>query len=178
MIIVTNENEVYGIDVFSGTLRWMQAIQNPGAPVTRNGLAYISSEGMMTAIEISTGKITWQKSGLGYSNSNPTVDEKKVYGFSFSEPRSAGSVLINAFDLKSGTLKWSTSRPNIVLYKDPIAADGILYFISVNSGVLHQVNTETGAYIGPINYLNLLYSSPFFRVRENNYYPAQSGLTQ
>jgi outer membrane protein assembly factor BamB len=109
-------------------------------PTVANGAVYIgASDGAVTAVRVSDGKLLWQykTSGAAYA---PLVINDVVYASDYVGNN--GPAHMYALRESDGKLLWSYTRKDFI--NEPIVVDGVAYLTS-NDGLLAAVRAEDGA---------------------------------
>jgi outer membrane protein assembly factor BamB len=161
-ICTSTPDEFYALSAATGSLIWnvqvgcssTSAIQFPyaSAPAVSNGTIYVGSpEGILYALQASTGITLWSYTTAGEIFSAPAVANGTVY---------FGSEDGNVYALKAstGTLLWKY-KSGLDVPTAPAVANGVVY-VSSNDGHTYALNAATGAKLWTSGYNNTSFSSP------------------
>jgi outer membrane protein assembly factor BamB len=169
------------VDTATGNL--INTIPLPGAsdttPTVYNNIAYAHDDsGALTAIEITTGKILWQKIRKTDFDSSPIAigsleNDERVYSAGMD-----GTVC--AYDTQTGEEIWQVDVTTGPFPGTP-ASDGTLLYLPAHDG-LHVINAATGKAIRRHSAPRPVRSSPvlldgaiFFAVSDGNVYGMETG---
>ena len=95
---------VNAYDAATGTLLWSTPMSgfdplSASAPTAMNGFVYVTGQNGTSALNESTGAVTWSQSSFGFAQSSPAVSASGVY----VDP----GCVVYAYDPTTGTPLWS-----------------------------------------------------------------------
>lgn len=135
------------LDAVTGNVIWTfeTASMIAGSPVVHEGLIYFGSDavnpwfgegGSLFAVDISSGKLRWERSVAGNHRSPPVVDGNTIY-------QATDGGYLYARDPASGQIKWQSAIGGGIHW--PAAAANGLVFVDVfETGNLLAIDTTTG----------------------------------
>jgi outer membrane protein assembly factor BamB len=148
LYVGSGDGYVYALNVESGTLRWKFKTGNVvhATPTVDNGTVYIGSwDSYFYALDAKTGEQRWRFK---------TGEDPDIYnqvGIQSSAVLSAGLVVfgcrdanVYALNAATGEKAWSFANDGSWVISTPVAKDGMLYFATSDSGLLHAVDLRTG----------------------------------
>ena len=147
LVLATNfDGDVTAFDPAAGAVIWMKHL--PGAyvvtapPTAANGLLLVGSNGMLTALRGSDGRLMWSQPVWSGGQSSPAIDDQAVYvGYTCHQDY--------AFSLLSGSLLWR--RMGACAGgggRTPVVADGSVFLREPTTGENLVRSTATGAELG------------------------------
>ncbi len=158
-----NGSNVFALDAFSGTLKWMYAVEGGGttaAPAISDGKVFVGSgNGRMYSLDASNGSLIWNATiGSGSSGvfgeiymSSPAVADNLVFV-------GAGDGNVYCLNASSGLQVWE-SPTGREIWSSPAVADGKV-FIGSSDGKIYCFDENTGAQLWSYYTLGRVVSSP------------------
>lgn len=145
------DGRLYALDRETGKLRWsFKTLGNKvfpegsiqSSPTIANGLVLFGARDFnLYALDAKTGREAWHQSVKNsWVPSTPAVDGGRVY------TGSADGRAAFAYDLKTGTLLWTTPLDNL-MFSSPVIAGGKLYLATMGGSVF-AMEAETGKIVG------------------------------
>lgn len=140
-----DQNGLYAIDAVTGTLNWSIDLGDGQwalpdfvpAPAVVDGTVYVStSNGLVAAVDATSGAVLWQQSVGNPTLWEPTVADGRVYV-------SADESRLVALDATTGAELWSWDYPGGIMTQFPTIADGTL-FIADFSDSVYAIDLATG----------------------------------
>lgn len=181
VLVLTYEDKVTAFNALNGSIRWTSTLYSKlYTNVTiSNKVAYVVGAGIARAYDLLTGKVLWERGGLGFTILSAAVDDRNLYFRSSQEEYSSVWEHIMAYDIKTGEKVWQTQLPARQSFNhDPIVVDGILYHVNNRLDGIYQIDSYTGEVIDEVK------GQLFFRglfslwVNGKGYYGAFDGNQQ
>ncbi len=132
----SSDDHLYALDALTGQEKWTGGFKTrddvASAPAYLDGLVYfVSNDMMLYAAHTSTGIVKWQvRVGNWSVASTPVISDNNVF-------MASGNVL-QAFQAKSGRLKWGMKFPNDISTIPAVA--GGTAFVATRSGTAYAIN--------------------------------------
>ena len=153
VLVLTYEDKVTAFNALTGSIRWTSTLYSKQfTNVTiLNKVAYVSGGGVARAYDLLTGKVLWERGGLGYIMISAAVDDRNLYFRSSPDEFPGVYEHITALNIKTGEQVWQTKLPaRHIFHNDPIVADGILYHVNYMLDGIYQIDTYTGEVIDEV----------------------------
>jgi outer membrane protein assembly factor BamB len=153
----SSDDHLYALDARTGTSKWPGGFATrddvSGSPAVADGLVFfVSNDMVLYAVSAANGKWKWtQRVGSSSRASSPVVAEGTVY--------LATSNVIQAFQSKSGRLRWSLTLPSDVTTV-PAAANGAVYLACRNGKLYAFTNAGKLKWKEPADIGAPAYGSP------------------
>ncbi len=141
--------DVYALDADSGALRWKFRTGNVvhASPAIANDTVYIGSwDSFFYALDAKSGALRWRFK---------TGEDPKIFnqvGIQSSAVIAQGMVYFGcrdshlyALDAASGEKRWAFDNKGSWVISTPLVKDGVLYFATSDSGLLHALDAQSGA---------------------------------
>lgn len=110
-----------------------------GSPTVGGTKVYVSSnDGMLHAMETTTGNIVWEADGPSLGYSGPLFHEGKIYNASLT-----GTGRVLCFDALNGRPQWDTPTGSVIYDSSCVCAGGKVFVGCVN-GVFSALNAFDG----------------------------------
>lgn len=164
VIFGSSDGNVYAVDAVSGEQRWSFATGDVvhASPAVAEGIVVIGSwDGRLYALDIRTGREHWRaQTGIDSLMANQQ-------GFQSSPAIADGRVFVGcrdahlyAFDLHSGRPVWQFDTAMSWVVVSPAVADGIAYFATSDSALVHALDAATGKPVWQQEAPAYMFSSP------------------
>jgi len=153
----SSDDNLYALDARTGQQKWPGGFRTrddvSSSPAVVDGLVYfLSNDMVLYAAHTSTGRTKWQvRIGAWSRSSTPVVAENTVY-------LAAGNVL-QAYQAKSGRLKWGTKFASDITTV-PAVANGGVYFACRNGKLYALTSAGRLKWKAPADIGAYAYSSP------------------
>jgi outer membrane protein assembly factor BamB len=140
---------VYALDADSGALRWKFRTGNVvhASPAIANDTVYIGSwDSFFYALDAKSGEVRWRfKTGedpkifnqVGIQSSAVIAEGLVYFGCRDSQ--------LYALDAATGEKRWAFDNKGSWVISTPIVKDGVVYFATSDSGLLHALDAKSGA---------------------------------
>ena len=161
----SGDGNVYALDAASGELRWKFHTGNVvhASPAIAAGTLYVGSwDSYFYALDAATGKQRWRfKTG-----EDPAIHNQE--GIQSSAVVADGTVYFGcrdsnlyALDAASGAQRWSFSNKGSWVISSPAVRNGMLYFATSDSGLVHALDAKTGSAVFSLDFNHWpVFSSP------------------
>jgi eukaryotic-like serine/threonine-protein kinase len=158
----SGDGNVYALDAASGALRWKFHTGNVvhATPAVAHGTVYVGSwDSYFYALDAASGQERWRfKTGedpdinnqVGIQSSAVVAGDTVYFGCRDSN--------LYALDARSGAKRWAFSNKGSWVVGSPLVADGVVYFATSDSGLLHALDAASGAALFQLDF----HHWPFF----------------
>jgi len=145
LVFTSADSSIYCINSKLGNKLWKVKTGNAlvSVPIIDNGNVYVgSSDGIFRSLELKTGEINWEFSGIkGYVESKPLIYKDKVYF-------TAWDGNLYSLDNNSGKLIWKWQGPKVHSLYSPAACWPVVandkIFIAAPDRYVSAIDAETG----------------------------------
>jgi outer membrane protein assembly factor BamB len=156
---------VYAVNPERGTLRWRTRLDAPvlaGVAFAANLVCAATAGGRVAGLDPEGGKIVWSVTpAAAMYQARPATDGRRLFLGDWSNN-------FLALDAATGQPLWKVTIGKSFYYSAAIGfpalnADSSLVYVSSDDGVLHAIETKTGAERWQVNGPALGYSGPLFQ---------------
>lgn len=160
----SGDGHVYAVDARSGQRKWAFRTGNVvhASPAVVDGTVFVGSwDTYFYALDAASGRVKWRfKTGEDSVISNQT-------GIQSSAAVANGVVYFGcrdskfyALDARTGQQKWSFDNKGSWVVSSPAIRDGVVYFVTSDSRLLHALDAGTGKPVFSLRLSWFLFSSP------------------
>ncbi|MGH2488909.1 MAG: PQQ-binding-like beta-propeller repeat protein [Candidatus Limnocylindria bacterium] len=137
-VVVALGGTLYGLDPDKGEERWSQWVGTVEGEVVADGtLVFVTGSDGVTAVDARTGRVAWERTGLGGPLLGPPVNAgRNIY---VSSPRGDYPLRLHALEASSGRLDWTAPALGI-----PVAAGDGMVLVEQAPNTLHGHDAVTG----------------------------------
>lgn len=142
VIVVASGNELHGLDVHKGVLKWYESFKADGdiwgTPAVHDGKAYFGTLGhILYAVDLESGEEVWKKKFGGTIASTPLIVDDTLYIGTFENK-------FYALDVSSGEAKWDQPfEAENWFYTSPVYSDSVVFVGSLDHSV-YAIDAVTG----------------------------------
>jgi len=147
----SGDGNVYALQAASGKLRWKFHTGDVvhASPAIAHGTVFIGSwDSYFYALDVATGRKKWSfKTGedhqiynqVGIQSSAAVMDGVVYFGCRDSN--------LYAVDIRTGRMKWAFNNHGSWVISSPAVQDGKVYFATSDSGLLYELDAQSGAQV-------------------------------